>query len=98
MLCPQLTPVGWPSASLKVLRDFVMHPTAVAAELSPAHVMALRLYTTGAFKFLNAPLVRRQRGTTSPPGLCFLACRAVLTDERASRSRPPRLGCERLSF
>ena len=36
--------------------DFLKHPNTVEAWLSPAHVLALRLYTTHAFKYLNGPL------------------------------------------
>jgi hypothetical protein len=35
---------------------FVQHPTAREAQLEPAHVLALRLYTTHAFKYINNPL------------------------------------------
>ena len=38
------------------LIDFATHTAARAAELSLAHVLALRLYTTPAFSLLNAPL------------------------------------------
>jgi hypothetical protein len=38
------------------LADFVAHPNAVAAGLEEAHVVALRWYTTPAFKSLNQPL------------------------------------------
>jgi hypothetical protein len=35
---------------------FVQHPNARTANLSEAHVLALRLYTTHAFKYVNSPL------------------------------------------
>ena len=35
---------------------FVNHPNAQEAQLAPVHVLALRLYTTHAFKYLNGPL------------------------------------------
>lgn len=35
---------------------FITHPKAVEAHLEPAHVVALRFYTTHAFKYLNGPL------------------------------------------
>ena len=38
------------------LSYFVNHADAVAAELSEAHVISQRLYTTHAFKYLNGPL------------------------------------------
>jgi hypothetical protein len=40
----------------KTLLDFVNHPAAVTADLQPPHVLALRLYTTAAFRSLNNPL------------------------------------------
>ena len=38
------------------LEYFLKHANAIAAELSPAHVLALRIYTTHLFKYLNGPL------------------------------------------
>ena len=38
------------------LQYFVTHPNAQAASLSAAHVVALRLYSTHLFKYLNGPL------------------------------------------
>ena len=38
------------------LADFAQHPNAVAAGLTEAHVLALRLYTTIAFCHINEPL------------------------------------------
>mmetsp|Transcript_10724 Transcript_10724/g.37521 ORF Transcript_10724/g.37521 Transcript_10724/m.37521 type:complete len:575 (-) Transcript_10724:236-1960(-) len=38
------------------LEDFMAHENVEAAELTKPHVAALRLYTTLAFKYLNAPL------------------------------------------
>jgi hypothetical protein len=38
------------------LRDFVDLPQSRLAELEPAHVLALRLYTTAAYKSINTPL------------------------------------------
>ncbi|KAL3930332.1 MAG: hypothetical protein SGPRY_001582 [Prymnesium sp.] len=35
---------------------FLKHEMAQKAELDPAHVLALRLYTTHAFKYINGPL------------------------------------------
>lgn len=37
------------------LEDFVNHPSAQMAQLSTAHVLALRLYTTQVFRLLNGP-------------------------------------------
>jgi len=38
------------------LADFVNHPDAKLANLSEAHILAIRLYTTPIFNSLNAPL------------------------------------------
>ena len=38
--------------------DFVTHPQSVRANLHPAHVLALRLYSTAAFVQINEPLRR----------------------------------------
>lgn len=46
------------------LSDFVDHPRARASHLGAAHVLALRLYTTAAFRSINEPL--RQPARTSP--------------------------------
>jgi hypothetical protein len=43
------------------LQDFVRHEHAVAAELTEAEVVALRLYTTPAFKQINDPLRDQER-------------------------------------
>jgi len=57
------------------LLDFCHHDDALAAALKPAHVAALRIYSTAAFKVLNAPL--RQLGRTAahplPVTVSFLA-------------------------
>ncbi|KAL3912703.1 MAG: hypothetical protein SGPRY_008246, partial [Prymnesium sp.] len=39
-----------------LLSYFLEHEKAVEAKLEPAHVVALRFYTTHAFKYLNGPL------------------------------------------
>ena len=44
--------------------DFVAHEDAVLAGLSEAHVAALRIYSTAAFKAINGPL--RQRWADRP--------------------------------
>jgi len=43
------------------LADFVALPEATQARLTPAHVAALRVYTTAAFTSLNGPLRDRSR-------------------------------------
>ena len=40
----------------ETLADFVAHPDARTARLEEAHVAALRIYTTAAYKVLNNPL------------------------------------------
>ena len=40
------------------LADFVAHKNVIASNLNEAHVVALRLYSTAAFKSLNTPLRR----------------------------------------
>ena len=56
--------------------DFVEHPHSKRANLKPAHVLALRLYTTAAFRSINSPL-RDQRRTAAHP---FAATVFFLTD------------------
>ena len=46
------------------LRDFVEHSNSRASGLTEAHVLALRLYTSAAFKSINTPL--RDRARTAP--------------------------------
>jgi hypothetical protein len=51
------------------LRDFMKHKSAVTAELLEEEVVALRLYTTSAFKQINSPLrdqMRISRGDAHP--------------------------------
>ena len=48
------------------LNDFVQHASAVEAKLTRAHVLALRLYTTAAYRFINDPLRKRESGTPHP--------------------------------
>ena len=38
------------------LEDFAADPSALKADLTPSHILALRLYTTAAFKSINMPL------------------------------------------
>ena len=47
------------------LSYFVNHERAAIAGLSEAHVIALRLYTTHAFKYINTPL-RRSSDSSEP--------------------------------
>ena len=48
------------------LADFVAHEDAQTAGLSEAHVLALRLYTTAAFRSLNTPLRDRDCAAAHP--------------------------------
>lgn len=48
------------------LAHFVKHRSARTAELTEAHVVALRLYTTAAFKSINAPLRDLNRRVAHP--------------------------------
>jgi hypothetical protein len=47
---------------------FVAHPNAVRATLLEEHVLALRLYTTAAYKSLNDPLRMRGRADSTDAG------------------------------
>ena len=44
------------------LQDFVDHPSARQARLTENHVLALRLYTTSAFRNINSPLRQLEHG------------------------------------
>ena len=44
--------------------DFVNHPSSQESGLTEAHVLALRLYTSAAYKSINGPL--REEGRTAP--------------------------------
>lgn len=60
----------WPNGHMdegrngETFDDFVAHPHAQAAGLDAGHVLALRLYTTAAYKSLNNPL--RDMARTAP--------------------------------
>ena len=51
-----------------VLADFVALPVARRAQLEEAHVVALRLYSTAAFRALNAPMRRLKLSRTRRGG------------------------------
>ena len=56
------------------LADYVRHPRCVAAKLSEAHVVGLRLYTTPCFEALNQPLREYgQRRHPFPVTLTFIS-------------------------
>ena len=50
----------------ETLADFVAHPDARTAKLSEAHVAALRIYTTAAYRVLNEPLRDLERTEPHP--------------------------------
>ncbi|KAL1505011.1 hypothetical protein AB1Y20_008774 [Prymnesium parvum] len=64
--CPPAVPehLGRNQATLS---DFVAHESAVQAQLEPAHVVALRFYTTHAFKYMNGPLRSQDFGQGKRP-------------------------------
>ena len=49
-----------------MLADFLAHPDAQKAQLTEAHVLALRLYSTAAFLSLNGPLRNLERTGEHP--------------------------------
>ena len=53
-------------------QDFCNHPVAINCGLKPAHVCAIRLYTTHAYRFFNNPL-RAQQQHPLPMTVQFLA-------------------------
>ena len=63
------------------LRYFVEHPKAREAHLNEEEVVALRLYTTAAYKFMNNPLrdeARYARGESCPlPVTTYIAVRGI---------------------
>jgi len=50
----------------ETLKDFVNHPYSKRAGLREAHVLALRLYTTAAYRSLNSPLRDMKRDYPHP--------------------------------
>ena len=62
-----------PDGNGMTLEDFVNHPESVRAELKLPHVLALRLYSTAAYKSLNEPLrPSRRRKHPMPATMYFL--------------------------
>jgi len=51
------------SRNNETFEDFCNHPTSKVCNLEPAHVLALRLYSTAAYKSINAPLRAVRSGT-----------------------------------
>ena len=62
----------WPNGKMDVERsgetfdDFVNHPSARSAGLDAGHVLALRMYTTNAYRSLNVPLRNTKRKGAHP--------------------------------
>ena len=50
----------------ELLSDFASHPFSVQSGLTEAHVLALRLYTSAAYKSINEPLRDRNRSAPHP--------------------------------
>jgi hypothetical protein len=69
----------------KTLAGFAKCPLAVAAGLSMAHVLALRLYTTSLFRHIDAPL-RRGCSAHTPHPLPATAAFVLTALEQLSRS------------
>ena len=67
------------------IRDFVQHPIARLAALSEAHVVALRLFSTEAFKDMQIPLRRLLVEQTTEPHP--LAATVFLLSEAIKRLR-----------
>ena len=62
----------------QVLADFARMRECVKAQLQEAHVLALRLYTTAAYKSLNAPLRDMERTEAHPfPVTVFFLADAI---------------------
>ena len=67
-------------------RDFVAHKHSRLAELDQAHVVALRLYTTAAFRSINNPLrdwARFERGEPHQLPVTVALLRDALTKLRS---------------
>ena len=82
----------------KVLNHFLEHPNAKKAQLTDAHVVALRLYTTHAFKHINDPLRDKQRfadGRACPlPVITYLADEAIRKLRAVNSEMPPKATVE----
>ena len=61
VLACRLVPDGKGGQRGMTIDDFVAHPSARQSLLTKAHVVALRLYTTAAFRSINDPLRDRDR-------------------------------------
>jgi len=62
----------WPNGKMdegrrsETFDDFVNHPSARSAGLDAGHVLALRMYTTNAYRSLNVPLRNTKRKGAHP--------------------------------
>lgn len=65
------------------LQDFIEHPSSRTAKLEPAHVVALRLYTTAAFSSINTPLRDRGECEHAHP----FPCTVMYIDEAVKKLR-----------
>eukprot|EP00282_Hemiselmis_andersenii_P007920 CAMPEP_0114112854 /NCGR_PEP_ID=MMETSP0043_2-20121206/2603_1 /TAXON_ID=464988 /ORGANISM="Hemiselmis andersenii, Strain CCMP644" /LENGTH=689 /DNA_ID=CAMNT_0001204969 /DNA_START=9 /DNA_END=2074 /DNA_ORIENTATION=+ len=74
---------GRPSGT--TLEYFVLHPNARQAGLSRVEVVALRLYTTMAFKFMNSPLRDDGRAARGEP--CLLAVTTYFAEQGIKKLR-----------
>lgn len=73
------------------LTDFVRHPNSQMSGLSEAHVLALRLYTSAAYKSLNTPLRNLESSEPHPfpVTICLLAegikrLRSVMAEDESA--------------
>ena len=67
------------------LEDFMNDKNAIGGSLTRAHVIALRLYTTSAFKHINNPMRDQQRRAADQPHP--LAATVILIQEGIKRLR-----------
>ena len=76
------------------LEEFVSHPSAQLANLTEAHIVALRLYTTQAFRSINNPLrdgERFERGEPHPLPVTVALIRDALVKLRAVEAERSRI-------
>ena len=88
VLADRLRPDGTPMR----LRDFLGLPAAVMAKLELAHVAALRIYSTAAYKTLNSALRdphRRARGEAHPLSVTVAFISAAVGSLRAVEAMGP---------
>ena len=71
----------------KRLADFVNHPIATKYQLREEHIAALRIYTTSAFRFINAPLRNNNVGNTKEKKAHPFPVTVSLIDEAIKRLR-----------